>query len=207
MPEQLHAYRNVTSGDLYVFAAERPDLAARPNFEDADLDEVPEGIKQAALREAAAAASLEGFGQHDPEAASPAPAAGGAPDPASGVFQIAVSGKPAIDGVLSRNIVKAPQTSAELGERDRADAETLAMHGVLAEHLEDDGEPVRIEVAGGADADIVNPKPVGDVGKSSDTAKKATATARRRGQPGKAAQQETQRQQQTRQQTAGGDTK
>lgn len=168
----LYGYTNVVTGDTFVFAAEQPDLDARPNFERVtDLSDVPQYLKDAALRELAAAQSIKQAGEtreslqtvngQDSGEANPAAAVLGDASSMTGVFQVATGGKKAAGGVLSRGRVVSPLTQTELIEKAAADTEALSLHGVLQDNL--DGSQVRTGLGTGTPvADVANAEPVGD---------------------------------------------
>lgn len=180
MSDTLYAYKNVVDGNTYVFAAERPDLEARPNFEKVDTGDVPQSTIDAALREKAQADSIAAAGKtresaqavNGQDATEPSYSASvlGAQDPLTGVFQTATSGAKPVGGVLSRGVVQAPLTRDELVTKAQADAEALVLHGVLSDQL--DGSQARTGLPTNAVADVVNAMPVGDV-KSTTRGRKA----------------------------------
>jgi hypothetical protein len=168
--DDIHAYRNVVTGDVFVFATERPDLKVGAQFEEFPVDEVPDALKDAARRELAGARSIH------PEQ-SPAPVTMNSPDPSLGYHQTQASGVTIRDGVLSRNQIRAVKTQAEMAEQAIADSESLALHGVLAAHVEDETTETRVNL-GGPEIDVVNPEPAGDV-KNSPVKRAGRAEAKR----------------------------
>jgi hypothetical protein len=189
--QNLHAYRNRVSGDVFVFGVERADLANRGNFEEVELEDVADDLKEAALAEVAAADSIQRDDTDNDTKAQPAainvPSAAAA---ASG-GRAPMPERPA-DAVLSRNVVKSRYTPEQMRQRALRDSQSLAEHGVLADRVADDGEPQPILPGAGGEVDVVNPKPAGsDSGRRRGGAKKAAPTAATG-----ARQHETQQQQQ-----------
>lgn len=191
MSGTLYAYKNVVDGQTYVFAAPRPDLEARPNFEKADLSDVPQYTIDAALREKAAADSIAAAGrtresqQAVDGSQNDEPVVNGTNigDHAAelGVFQTASTPEAArgVGGVLSRGRVVSPLTRTELVEKALADGEALVLHGTLADNV--DGSQNRTGLGTGPVADVVNAPPVGDtkgaVAKRAARAAKTTKAA------------------------------
>ncbi len=188
MSESLYAYRNVVDGQTYVFAAPRPDLEARPNFEKADLSDVPQYTIDAALREKAAAESIAAAGrtresqQAVDGSQNDEPVVNGTNigDHAAelGVFQTASTPEAArgVGGVLSRGRVVSPLSRPELVEKALADSEALTLHGTLADNV--DGSQNRTGLGTGPVADVLNAPPVGDTKATARRASRAAKTTK-----------------------------
>lgn len=180
----VHGYRNTTTGDTFVTGGERPDLEARPNFEKVDVDQdlIPDALKEQLAGEANTAAVLLESAKttenqqreylEDPQLGTglePLPL--GEPD--SFVAQPTVPY--AAGGVLSRNVVRGMPAAVATAQA-AADSEALALHGVLADQV--DGSQERVEAGNiGHGVQVENAKPRGDT-KGSPAVKRA-ATAKR----------------------------
>lgn len=192
----VHGYRNTTTGDTYVTGGPRPDLEARPNFEkvDIDQDDVPEALRDQLAGEANTAAVLlesakttENQQQHYLEGQPLGTALAEMPagEPESFVQEPAVSG--AAGGVLSRNVVRGMPTAVAQAQA-AADSEALALHGVLADQVDNSQERVDADgIAHGVQ--VENAKPRGET-KDSPAAKRA-ATAKRLTDKDKASRTQT----------------
>jgi hypothetical protein len=195
MPESLYAYRNLKTGETYAFGVERPDLVARPNWEQVaedDLD-VPDVVKENLEAQGAAAKAITEAGKtresqqaisgRDTDDDSAGGLGGALIDTATaGAFT--APGAPG--GVLSRNVVTGtPQ--AEIQARAAANTDAIAFHGVLAEQVDGSRSHVEVpEIAAGIT--VENAEPIGDAKKSPVAGRTAAvrkaARSGQRGEPG-----------------------
>lgn len=192
----LVAYKNVIDGTTYVFAEERPDLDARPNFERIDVGDVTEAQRNAALRAKAQAdaiaASARSRGEDTDDSAGAGNSTLATVSAASGVSPVDPGAGQSVGGVLSRGIVRSPFTREELEEKALADSEALATTGALAAH--GSGDLTEVALPSQAQATVVSAPPAGsDAGKAAakdnadtavgkKTAAMTTPKARARGQ-------------------------
>jgi hypothetical protein len=174
---EVFAYKNVLTGETFAFGGERPDLEVRPNWERVDSSDIPDLVVDEVAKQSHTSRMIgEPAKPSDPDASG------------NGLGAVAITPSPAdvvarqpghgVGGVLSRNIIDGIPPEV-LRAKAAADADAIAMHGVLASNL--DGSQTRVR-SDYLNADIVNAPPVGDPDKSgakkqAEAVKKATTRA------------------------------
>jgi hypothetical protein len=174
---EIHAYRNLATGERFAFGGPRPDLEVLANWEKIDTSEVSDAVVDAVAAQSHTARIITDAQKPISDEASRDPGGLGAvaiTDPAP---PVPVPGA-GFGGVLSRNIV-AGTPHEVLKAQAAADAESLATHGTLADNA--DGSKTRVH-SDGLNADIVNAPPVGDAKKNPAVvkARKAVETETKR---------------------------